>query len=232
MNGDQLLRIAVALARSSNAAGSRLCAASVEVLGVTGAGITVMGGASAGPLCVSDERIRALEDLQYTSGEGPCQDAFVTQSSVAVASLDAAAWARWPGFVGVAASIGIGAVFAYPLSAPGASVGVLTVYQDAPGSLTNDQHDDCLVLAQVLTGTVLSWQVSAEEVPVELEPAVAYRAQIHQAAGMVAVQLQISTDEALARIRAHAFAHSIPVDRVAADIVARRLRLADDRDPT
>lgn len=232
MNGDRLLRIAVALARSSDSAGGRLCAACVEVLGVTGAGITLMGGSAAGPICVSDGRIRALEDLQYASGEGPSRDAFVMQTVVAVDRLDEAAWNRWPGFVGAAASTGIGAVFAYPLLAPGASIGALTLYQDEPGPLTTAQHDDCLVMTDVLTGTVLSWQTTAEEVPVELEPAVAYRAQIHQAAGMVAVQLQVSTDEALARIRAHAFAHGVSVDRVAADIVERRLRLTDDRDQT
>ena len=46
---------------------------------------------------------------------------------------------------------------------------------------------------------------------------------------MVSVQLQIPVTEALVRIRAHAFAIGSPVSVVAADIVARRLRLTDDR---
>jgi hypothetical protein len=46
---------------------------------------------------------------------------------------------------------------------------------------------------------------------------------------MVSIQLQISVAEALVRIRAHAFAIGSPIGVVAADIVARRLRLTDDR---
>lgn len=59
----------------------------------------------------------------------------------------------------------------------------------------------------------------------ELDAVVAYRAEIYQASGMVAVQLQIPPAEALLRIRAHAFAHDTPVSAVANEIVARRLRL-------
>jgi AmiR/NasT family two-component response regulator len=62
-----------------------------------------------------------------------------------------------------------------------------------------------------------------------LDSAVAYRAQIHQASGMVAIQLQVSTHEALTRIRAYAFANDLAVELVAAEIVSRRLRLTDDR---
>ena len=62
-----------------------------------------------------------------------------------------------------------------------------------------------------------------------LEDAVAYRAEIHQASGMVSIQLRIPVAEALVRVRAHAFANGLPVGIVAADIVARRLRLIDDR---
>jgi hypothetical protein len=46
---------------------------------------------------------------------------------------------------------------------------------------------------------------------------------------MVSVQLQIPVAEALLRIRAHAFASGRQLGVVAGDIVARRLRLTDDR---
>jgi hypothetical protein len=83
----------------------------------------------------------------------------------------------------------------------------------------------------VLTETVLSLQdVEPDGVLADgLEAAVVYRAQIHQASGMVSVQLLIPVAQALLRIRAFAFASGKSVGVVAADIVARRLRLADDR---
>jgi len=52
----------------------------------------------------------------------------------------------------------------------------------------------------------------------------AYRAQVHQATGMISVQLGVSPAEALAHLRAHAYADGRLLAEVAADVVARRLR--------
>jgi hypothetical protein len=55
---------------------------------------------------------------------------------------------------------------------------------------------------------------------------------VHQAAGMVAVQLGISVADALVRLRAHAYAHERPLRDLADDVVARRVRFdtPDDQD--
>jgi hypothetical protein len=235
VNVEQSTRIAVAFAReAAKSPEARLCAACVEVLAVSGAGITIMGGGQAGPICVSNSLFAQLEDLQFTLGEGPCQDAFHSGVPVHVPQLGDAASARWPAFVDLANLANIGAAFAYPMSDHGARVGVLTLYQRAGGDLTDAQHSDSLAMAGVLAETVLSLQNDAPEgsLAESLEEAIAYRAEIHQASGMVAVQLQIPVTEALMRIRAHAFSTSRAVGVVAGDVVARRLRLADDRNPT
>jgi hypothetical protein len=232
VNKDQSVRIAVAFAReTAKSPTARLCAACVEVLSVSGAGITLMGGEQAGPICVSDSSIAALEELQFTVGQGPCRDAYRSGRSVHAPRLDHSAFARWPPFVDLARARGIGAVFAYPLVTAGASVGVLTLYQEDEGDLSGAQHDDSLAISRVLTETVLSLQDTAPlgTLAPELDDVVAYRAEIYQASGMVAVQLHVSPEEALLRIRAHAFASGVPVSAVASDIVARRLRLPDDR---
>jgi AmiR/NasT family two-component response regulator len=54
------------------------------------------------------------------------------------------------------------------------------------------------------------------------------RAEIHQATGMVVAQLGISTADALARLRAHAFAEQRLLGEVARDVVARRLSFTKD----
>ncbi|MFD0630267.1 ANTAR domain-containing protein [Catenulispora yoronensis] len=51
-----------------------------------------------------------------------------------------------------------------------------------------------------------------------------YRAEVHQATGMISVQLGVSLAEALVRLRAHAWAADRLLADVAADVVARRLR--------
>ncbi|KHD73897.1 ANTAR domain-containing protein, partial [Actinoplanes utahensis] len=60
----------------------------------------------------------------------------------------------------------------------------------------------------------------------------AQRAVVHQATGMVSVQLEAGPEEAFARLRAHAFAAERELEAVAADVVARRLRFDElDDDP-
>lgn len=234
MNSDQSARLAIAFAReTARSATARLCTACVDVLSVTGAGITIMGGDQAGPICVSDGKVAALEDLQYTMGQGPCRDAFRAGVSVHAPRLDMEASSRWPSFVSLARESGIGAVFAYPLISMGAKVGVLTLYQQGEGELTPAQHDDSMALAEVLTETVLSLQADAPvgTLASGLDDAVKYRAEIYQASGMVAIQLAIPAAEALLRIRAYAFASEQSVAEVAAHIVARRLRLPNDHQP-
>jgi hypothetical protein len=232
VNVDRSIKIATAFAKEiTRAPDARLCRACAEVLVVAGAGITLMGGGRAGgPVCVSNPRMAALEDLQFTLGVGPCQDAFSSGAPVRASRMDEAASLRWPSFVGLAQATGVGAVFAYPLFTHGARVGVMTLYQDGEGDLTIDQHEDSLAVAEVLTETVLSLQAEAPAGTLApgLEEAVAYRAEIHQASGMVAIQLRVAVDEALLRIRAHAFATNRPITVVASDIVARRLRLDHD----
>ena len=243
MNDEQSTRFAVAFARqAARLPTSGLCGACVDVLAVAGVGITLMGGHRAGPVCVSDGSIAELEDLQFMLGQGPSQDAFQLGASVLTPQFGAAAVARWPSFVELARARGFDAVFAYPLlsrstgSAGGrpadGRIGTLALYQHAGGDLTVAQQADSTVMAVVIAETVLSLQ--AAESPGTLAPglddAVAYRAEIHQAAGMVAVQLRIPVDAALVRLRAHAYVTDRSVREIATDIVLRRLRLDDDHD--
>ena len=231
MSPKQSLRIAVGFARAiTKSPPASLCETCVDVLEVSGAGITMMGGSQSGQLCVSSQRMATLEDLQFTMGIGPCQDAFRTGQPVHAPSLGFAGDSRWPAFVDLARDAGVGAVFAYPLATNGAKIGVLTLYQDLEGELSMEQHDDSIAMAEVLTETVLSLQDGAPDgvLAQSLEEAVAYRAEVHQASGMVSIQLKIPVAEALVRIRAYSFASNRKIGAVAADIVARRLRLTDD----
>lgn len=234
MSDDQrLMRIAVAFARASATPQAGLCSVCVDVLEVSGAGITVMAGSQTGRLCVSDARMAVLEDLQFTAGEGPCRDAYDTRQPVFAPQLDSTASERWPAFVDLAVSSGLGAVFAFPLAAAGAAIGVLTLYQDTAGTLSRAQHDDSATIAHVLTATLWSLQDAAPDgvLAAELDEAVAYRAQIHQASGMVSIQLGVSTHDALSVIRAYSFSRDLPVHDVATDIVERRLRLDGGNSP-
>ena len=59
-----------------------------------------------------------------------------------------------------------------------------------------------------------------------------HRAEIDQATGMLTEQLGAGIAEAFVRLRAYAYAHDLRLTDVARDIVARRLRLHPDPDPS
>jgi hypothetical protein len=69
---------------------------------------------------------------------------------------------------------------------------------------------------------------ASDVLSVELGDAASHRAEVHQASGMVAVQLGLAVADAEARLRAHAYAVDRSVVDVARDIVDRHLRLIDD----
>ncbi len=232
MSDDLAIRIGVAFARqATQAPAARLCSACVEILDVSGAGVTIMSGMHSGPVCSSDERMGRLEDLQFSLGEGPCRDAFDIGRPVTEPDLGQRDTGRWPNYTQPALILGARGVFAFPLNVGNARIGVLTLYQDAAGSLSDDQTADSLVVADVLAQTMMTIQARSRPplLSIDLTDANAHRTEVHQASGRLAVQLNINVAEALMRIRAHAFVTDQSVADVAKKIVAHELWLDDDR---
>ncbi len=231
MDGERTTRIA---ARFTPGVGTppnaSLCDRCVEILCVHGAGVSIMSGHNSGPVCSSSARVRQLEDLQFSLGEGPCHDAFTAGSLVSEPDLADSSNIRWPNYTPPALDLGACAVFALPLQMGAGIVGVLTLYQDSVGMLTDEQTADARVLACLLPAIMSDIQARAPDpLPAGvLSDPDAHRAEVHQASGMMAVQLGINVDDALARIRAHAYATNDLVARVAGEILAHRLHLGND----
>ncbi len=230
---DQASKVGAAFATRSKAPGT-LCSASAELLRVASAGVTLMSGRHSGPVCHSDDRARTLDELQFSLGEGPCPDAFTSLEPVLEEDLALPQSARWPNFTASALSLGTRGVFALPLNVGTRCIGVLTLYHDVAGALTRDQAADGLVIADAVTRSMLATQARSEPdvLAGALDDTSAHRAEVHQASGMVAVQLGLPVADAEARLRAHAYAADRSVADVARDVVARRLRLIDDGPPS
>jgi hypothetical protein len=208
----------------------RVCGAAVELLSLSGAGLSLMvDGELRGTAGVSEPGIAAVQELQLTLGEGPCVDAWRLMEPVLEADLGDPEHARWPAFAEAGVQAGVQAVFAFPLQLGAVGLGVLALYRDRPAPLSYEELAIGLVLAEVATQTVLGLQAGAppEELHVLLADEPAHWAEIHQATGMVSAQLEVSLDEAFVRLRSFAFANERPLRDVAEDIVARRLRLPD-----
>jgi len=177
-------------------------------------------------LCCSNGVARRIEDLQYTIGEGPGVDAHASGRPVAEPDLGRPRRVRWPVFAAPAAATGAGALFSFPLRMGAVRLGALTLYQQRPGGLSDAQHADALLMADVVFQVVIARQAEAPPgtLAVGLEALSRDRAEVHQAAGMVSVQLSVSVAEALVRLRARAAREGRPLAAVAADIVARHTR--------
>src|SRR5689334_17087984 len=177
-----------------------------------------------------------LEEWQLTFGQGPCLDTFTDGGPVLVADLgspDCAA--RWPVFTPAALGSGARAVFAMPLQVGTIRLGVLDLYRTRPGPLSPHELADAFAYAETASMLLLDAAAGAQPDTAELawqrDDPTAHQAQVHQATGMILVQLGVSAEAAFARLRAYAYAHDRRLGDVARDVVERRLRFAPDPAP-
>jgi GAF domain/ANTAR domain len=214
--------------QTGEGSGVRLVNACVDVLDVTGAGIMLMAqDEHRGTLGASNSVIRTIEELQFTLGEGPCVDTCRTGRPVLEPNLARPGTTRWPEFSIRAVEAGVKAIFGFPLLVGALVIGALDVYSDHPGALRPEQVADAVTLAEVVTLAVLELQADAEpdSLAAELGLGIAFRTAVHQAAGMLSVQLDVTIDEALSRLRAQAYLTSTPLVEIAEAVVDGRLRL-------
>jgi hypothetical protein len=227
--GERRLRILARLAgrEAPGQATKRLCEVCADVTGMSGAGIMLMtDDVSQGSVCTTNSVSALIEHLQFTLGEGPCVDAYQQDRPVVEPDLAHPSTSRWLAFTGPVVDAGVRAVFGFPLQVGAIRLGALDLYCDRPGPLTDDQHADALVMADVAAQAVLVLQADAppHRLAAELEANADFHSVVHQASGMVSAQLEISVGQALIRLRGYAFGNDRPLVEVAADVVARRLR--------
>ena len=223
----RVARVSTALDDQGADAEHSLCVACANVAQVSGAGVVlIMHGRALGTVCCSDEIAETVEDVQFTLGEGPCIDAFDTRRPVFIPDLAAADVVRWAGFREGALAAGIRAAFGFPILVGPVCIGALNLYRDRAGDLSDEQIADAEVLAHVAGRIVMGWQsvAGAGSLARQLEQVPANRAVVHQATGMISVQASVSVDDAVALLRAYAFATNRAAHDVAADVVDRALR--------
>jgi hypothetical protein len=228
--GDRLHRILAELSAggADSWSSARLCEMGPAIVGVDGAGVMLMSGdIPGGSLCTTNEVSHLIEDLQYSLGEGPCVDAYHQDRVVAEPDLARPATPRWAAFRPPALEAGVRGVFGLPMRVGTVRLGALNLYRDRPGPLSDDQHADALVLADVAARWVLEAQAGAppDTIAEALEVGADFHFVVHNAAGVVSEQLGISVTDALIRLRAYAFGADRLLADVAEDVVARRLRL-------
>jgi transcriptional regulator with GAF, ATPase, and Fis domain len=229
---DRLERLLAALYRTDSAASvlHRLCRVCVDHIGADGASVTRLE--SEGPRVVecSDDEIGHVAGLQVDLADGPCLEAMATMTAVAQTDLASSeANMAWPRFAPAAHRLGIGAAFAFPLMSGRHASGTLDVYNRAAGTLDPEGAADVTLVADLATLAIarshLPESIGDAGVSAEPSAAWAHSATVHNACGMLSVQLGVTVDEALLRLRALAFVKNRSVDSLARAVVARELRI-------
>ena len=210
---------------------------------MTGVGLALMGPTGvSGVLAATDGDAQRMEDLQFVLGEGPCVDANRSGHPVLIPDLGRTAGGRWPAFAPSATDLGVHAAFTFPLRVGAISIGVLDLYRRTRGPLSDGEFVEALAYADAGAAVLLHLKYGTDGEPdlppgdgpgsgidaldrsLDVTDVLDRRAVVHQAAGMISVQLRVSLATALLRLRLHAYTAERPILDVAEDVVARRMR--------
>lgn len=209
----------------------RLARAAAAGLPADGAGMSLhLGPDLRIPLAGSDEVAETVERLQFTVGNGPCL--LAAELGVPVFAPEDFLARRWPAFCELlVTNTPIRGVLALPLPGRLAGVGALDLYfTDSTAVLAIDVFEASAVAGMVSEHLerAVDWSAGtpAECPPWMGTPTAGRRARLWVAMGMVAVALGVPSLDALALLRAHAYADGRAADDLAADLVEGRIHSA------
>lgn len=205
----------------------RLCLVAVKLLPVIGASVSLRSNGMPVQLSSSSDQAARLSEVQATLGDGPCVYAASIGAPVFADDLANGRDAhRWPVFAQEAAAAGVQAVYSMPLGNDAVCVGTLDLYRDVPGALAPRELRTAQLVAGVMTVALMALPRGEENDADGDEPWLSGLAtdydEVYQAVGMIMVQIDVGADEALARLRAHAFSHNRTAVEVARDVVWHR----------
>jgi len=215
---------------------SLLARAAARVLSVDGAGLSLMSGPGLRlPLGSSDDDAAAAERLQFTIGEGPCFEAHREGRPVTVTPVKLRE--RWPALAEQhLARTPFRSGLSTPLRQGTERFGVLDLYLRRPEAPQGHDVVAAQLIAEVIAGVLLE-TLNAEDdgdVPTPLaappvawldSPAIHRRRDVWVAVGMANLSLRLSSGDALATLRAHAYAGDQTLDEFAHEVVEGRFDL-------
>jgi hypothetical protein len=208
----------------------RLAIGAAAALHVDAAGISVMDVLRV-PLGASNADADVAERLQITTGDGPCIHAFSTGEPVA-ASQDQIAQ-TWPIFNDrLLTETRIRSIASLPLQTAKTRLGAVDLYCTSPEGATMVRLPAAMELANHIASILLAEPdvTTTHGVigPGWVDAAAAQRRmQVWQVVGMLNVACSLSSLDAIAVLRAYAYAYDTNLDDLAADVLSGRIPLYD-----
>ncbi|NNN01779.1 MAG: hypothetical protein HKL86_08120 [Acidimicrobiaceae bacterium] len=228
MSTDRLLAIyeLIALREREGTGPGLLCTVAAQITRMDGAGVEISSiDNSMTGLCSSSPTSVALMDFEKIAGEGPSKSANVSEVAIDGSDLTMEL-PPWPVYTPMALSVGVRAVFGFPIRLGAVRLGALSLFRREVGGLSEDQYSDGYLVASVIGRSLLAMESGARsgELSEELQRHSTLDFAVHQAAGMISVQGAMSVKDALVALRSHAFARSTGIADVAVQVISRRSR--------
>ena len=215
----------------------RLARACVQVLPVAGAGLCALADPDLRlPLGASDDVAAYVERLQFTYGDGPCLQAHRTGDPQVLTAAEISH--RWPELYQDLTSVTpYRAVASLPLLEGATRIGCLDLYLRESTALSPAELADAAAVADAVAAALLHARIYSAaaqrtdplRIPAAHTDPLAGRIQVWKAMGLLNVELQVTTLDALALLRARAYATDCLVDDLAHGIVTGRIPVRDLR---
>lgn len=199
-----------------------------QLLGLAGAGVSLIMDGKISVVTSPDVVLRALERVQEPRKMGPCLASASSREVIAIADLTTSERARaWVRYQECAQKAGIRAVAAIPMVADGKGIGAVGLYSSAPREWSEQDVTTARVLTDVATGyLVQAFEIERQQrLTSQLQRALDSRIVIEQAKGMLAAAKTISIEQAFDALRQHSRDHNANIHELADAIVNDGLRI-------
>ena len=185
----------------------------------THCGITLRRNHEVATVASTDAVAMRMDEVQYHGGRGPCLQSM--QDGVRVDVPDMAAETRWGDYGAYAVTNGIHSAFSLPLNLNGGTLGAVNLFSATAQAFT--EHD--IDRTQAFTGqagtalSILLRHARHTTLDDELRDALATRAVIDQALGILMVTRKISSREAFEILRHTSQNTNRKLSDIAADLI-------------
>ncbi|RJK96144.1 GAF and ANTAR domain-containing protein [Vallicoccus soli] len=184
--------------------------------------VTLLDGEQARSVAFTGDLAVHLDERQYEKGFGPCMDAALSGDTVDIP--DTAHEETYPDFARQAARAGVTNTLSVGLPIPQRTVGALNIYGMHGRAFDDDSQALALTFASYAAVALANAALytSTTELARQMEAAMASRAVIEQAKGMVMARRDCSADEAFALLARASQAANRKLRDIAQEVVAQR----------
>ena len=202
------------------------------VPGADGAGVTLPEPGQPDTIVSTADFVYDVDQIQYSLGEGPCITAAATGRTVRSESLSADR--SWPRLEVQAARFGVHSAMSVPLHGGQAVVGTINMYAHAYDVFDDRAADVAELFAVPAAVSVRNAQavMQAQRLVDQLQTALADRAVIDQAVGILRGRTGCDASQAYDHLRSRSHADNLKLHVVAGHVVTAAVQRAHARTST